>query len=824
MKKLLRLILSLIMVFLFCGALNTTGVVFAVEVQQETEENTESSINENELKMTLINLNKNGDSTLIQYNGINILIDAGGVLGSSDYIYNKIKDLDTLHYVIFTHADSDHIINFSVNSKSALNRWLSVQNHKIETFIDFDITKDNTIKSSMYPQLSDLFKAQTYIDYQLYREANIVSKKIENYYTASQCVYKERGLANPPIGAEGAKSFFSFNDGNDNNGIRILYNYFYDHSIYNRKTAQGCERNLLAVCTLITVDDKKLLFTGDLEEFDSSNEQDSDDPSEKEYDVDNTKAYQRVYGESYLVAFNYEYLKDGVTYYKAAHHGSRTSNSSNLMDVIRPNYVGISCVAPRATSARKKQLYPDEVALNNICKWTDKIFLTSEYQDDNTSDSTIGKLHGDIYYSYNTDSKEEKFYSETEKNEYSIFTNKWFIQNRFISFNIFTLGQTDGIFFKDVDMVDVNAFRSKILSETEIRTDKSVAHKEDLQMFFEGVEKDVNDQKELKVTNQINNCTYIKIGLIDILIDSGGNTGTASADHRPDNVSKIDKLCNDGVLEYLIVTSFNRESYYDLISDDGLLENTKSIKEIKNYIHYNGSKLNLDSSCKKEIQKLESYKLIKNANSISSDSVEKITILEEIGASNISLSLFNLALEDIYSYNFDDPRKYSVMFNLTAHIGNQSFKYLNLGYISNDDVYAELLDTYGNDILGSDILEMPSHGYYNNNGAQARNLIKNFKQSIFLYNGLLDLKHDRFKNSIYVMASGTRYLYSTSMASSKASEKNRDLATNIINRIGFKQSDGDKRIVTYSTKYFDYLTSNLNNSQPAKQQLDSACK
>ena len=819
MKKLLRLILSLIMAFLFCGALNTTGVVFAVEVQQETEENTESSINENELKMTLIDLNINGDSTLIQYNGINILIDAGGVLASSDYIYNKIKDLDTLHYVIFTHADKDHIVNFSTNAKSALNRWLSVKNNKIETLIDFDITNDKSISRSLYPQQKDLFVSQSYNEYKEFRDNNIRSNKIENYYTASQCVYKERGLANPPIGAEGAKSFFSFNDGNDNNGIRILYNYFYDHSIYNRKTAQGCERNLLAVCTLITVDDKKLLFTGDLEEFDSSNEQDSDDPSEKEYDVDNTKAYQRVYGESYLVAFNYEYLKDGVTYYKAAHHGSRTSNSSNLMDVIRPNYVGISCVAPRATSARKKQLYPDEVALNNICKWTDKIFLTSEYQDDNTSDSTIGKLHGDIYYSYNTDSKEEKFYSETEKNEYSIFTDKWFVQNRFISFNIFTLGQTDGIFFKNVDMSDVNALRTKILSESEVRDATSQSHVIDLQMFFEGVEKGVNDKKEIKVTNEINNCTYIKIGLIDILIDSGGGTGTTAADHRPDNVSKIDKLCNDGVLECLIVTSFNRESYYDLISDNGLLKNTKSIKKILNYIHYNNGKLNLDNSCKKDIEKLEQNSLIKNANSICSDSIKKITILKAKEVSDISLNFYDLDLEKIYDFNFTDPRKYSVMFNLTANVGKQKFKYLNLGYISKGEVYEQLLDIYANEFSDVDILEMPSHGRYNKT-EKSESLLKQMKTAIYLYNGLLDLNSAIFEQSMYVRANGVKNIYATTLASSSASKKNEDLATNIINRIGFKTSDSDKRIITYSTKYYYYFASNLSLSQPAKQQLD----
>ena len=95
MKKILRFILSLLVAFLFCGAINTTGVVFAEEVQQETGEDSAATINKNELKMTLIDLNINGDSTLIQQNGINVLIDAGGVLGSSDYIYNKIKDLET---------------------------------------------------------------------------------------------------------------------------------------------------------------------------------------------------------------------------------------------------------------------------------------------------------------------------------------------------------------------------------------------------------------------------------------------------------------------------------------------------------------------------------------------------------------------------------------------------------------------------------------------------------------------------------------------------------------------------------------------------------
>ena len=78
MKKIFKFLMLLFVVFIIFGSVDTK-VSFAETKEEEVQVS-------NELKMTLINLDANGDSTLIQYKDINILIDAGGLKRSGEKI------------------------------------------------------------------------------------------------------------------------------------------------------------------------------------------------------------------------------------------------------------------------------------------------------------------------------------------------------------------------------------------------------------------------------------------------------------------------------------------------------------------------------------------------------------------------------------------------------------------------------------------------------------------------------------------------------------------------------------------------------------------
>ena len=102
------------------------------------------------LKVEMIDLGCNGDSTLISFGKTQILVDAGGNEKSGPAIINTLsnelitKGDKKLDYVIFTHADEDHIVN-----TRPLYNFLQQHDISIGCWIDFDMTKDNSIVKFM---------------------------------------------------------------------------------------------------------------------------------------------------------------------------------------------------------------------------------------------------------------------------------------------------------------------------------------------------------------------------------------------------------------------------------------------------------------------------------------------------------------------------------------------------------------------------------------------------------------------------------------------------------------------------------------------------
>lgn len=122
--------------------------------------------------------------------------------------------------------------------------------------------------------------------------------------------------------------------------LKILDSYFYH-------TPDASNENNNSVCCLVTNGTKNYLFTGDLEED----------------------------GEAHLVALN---DLPEVDLYKAGHHGSKTSSSVGLLNIIKPKIVCVCCCAGSSeyTSDNNNQ-FPTQTFINNVSVWTDKIYVTT---------------------------------------------------------------------------------------------------------------------------------------------------------------------------------------------------------------------------------------------------------------------------------------------------------------------------------------------------------------------------------------------------------------------------------------------------------------
>ena len=165
-----------------------------------------------------------------------------------------------------------------------------------------------------------------YNDYVTKRDDNLKSQKIEQHLTADQCINDDVGN----------RITFNITTGFD---MQIL-----DQRFYYENTS---DENNYSVCTLFKHGNNNYLFTGDLE---------------KE-------------GEASLVAKN---KLPHCELFKGGHHGSPTSNTDTLLSVITPEVVCICCCAgnDEYTSNPLNQ-FPSQEAINNIAKYTDKIYVTT---------------------------------------------------------------------------------------------------------------------------------------------------------------------------------------------------------------------------------------------------------------------------------------------------------------------------------------------------------------------------------------------------------------------------------------------------------------
>ena len=212
-----------------------------------------------------------------------------------------------------------------------------------------------------------------YQNYVSLRDEKIASGDIAHHYTANECIQQTNG----------AKKSYILSDGIT---MEIL-----DQKFYRENTD---DENDYSVCTLFTQGNNHYLFTGDLEKK----------------------------GEASLVELN---NLPEVELFKGGHHGSYTANTDTLLSVIKPKTVCICCCAGSDEYTKTPEnMFPAQVAVNRIAKYTDKVYVTTVVSDD---DKGYKSLNGNI----NFHCEKGKEYTVTGSNNSVILKDTdWFKNNR----------------------------------------------------------------------------------------------------------------------------------------------------------------------------------------------------------------------------------------------------------------------------------------------------------------------------------------------------------------------------------------------------------
>lgn len=362
MKKTLSIIMAIV----------TLWCCLPISLSSQAATTSEQSLKE--LKIYFFPLNTEGetnpevgDSFIITCGDTEILVDAGANKKSESIIVKKMEEVISKDkkwdYIIVTHPDFDHIACFPRHDKDGgiFNKFkhddTTDDRWTLGTLIDFDIMSDGTVNFEGKEDIYAKNGTETYGSYQTQRD-QLVKVNNAKYYSASQCCWKQRGLDVAP--KSGAKNEFKLDGGAV---LTILYNYYYDHPAGGTVSNK---RNILSVCFMLEHGENKFLFTGDLEEYGEPIEGKENKPTQ-------------IYGETKLLEneYNKSKLKGGVTFYKAAHHGSSTSSSEEFIDFIKPKCVVVPAVAGTAQyTENEDRAFPSRSVMESLRKYTDKIFIT----------------------------------------------------------------------------------------------------------------------------------------------------------------------------------------------------------------------------------------------------------------------------------------------------------------------------------------------------------------------------------------------------------------------------------------------------------------
>lgn len=212
--------------------------------------------------------------------------------------------------------------------------------------------------------------AQIRKDYEKYRDAEVAAGA--THYTVLECWNNENG----------AKRSYELGEG-------ITMNFLYQ-KYYEETTG---DENDYSVCMLLSQGENHYLFTGDLEK----------------------------HGEASLVENN---ALPKCKLFKAGHHGSPTSSTTELLAVIQPEIVCVCCCCGSDEyTSNVANMFPSQAFVDRIAPYTDKVYVTTVIADEGKS---YASMNGNIVVY----TEEGKVKVRCSNNDTLFKDTDWFKANR----------------------------------------------------------------------------------------------------------------------------------------------------------------------------------------------------------------------------------------------------------------------------------------------------------------------------------------------------------------------------------------------------------
>ena len=328
-------------------------------------------IKSNDLSIHFLELGNKytGDCTYIKVGeNIDILIDCGSKSNSVETVSNYLNQYVTdgvLEYVIITHAHQDHYAGFATTTK--VDSIFDL--YECETIITFSTTNQKTPTLYLDSNNSTASEKISTLGIKSYGQTTSSTSTLYANFTRELQDELNTTLTKGSKAGQNPQHLLASDIVEANNGkieldqtndinLHILENYYY--------TNEGHENNY-SVCTMLNQGDKYFIFTGDLEE----------DGEELLVDA----SVNPIFSSSVFTSGDYS-----VELYKAGHHGSKTSSSMDLLNVIRPKIVCVCCCAGSSEySDNQANQFPTKQFINNISQFTTQVYVTTlciDYKND----------------------------------------------------------------------------------------------------------------------------------------------------------------------------------------------------------------------------------------------------------------------------------------------------------------------------------------------------------------------------------------------------------------------------------------------------------
>lgn len=277
-----------------------------------------------------------GDCILIKSGDTEVLVDAGSSVSSAETIVSYVNNYCTDGILEYVIVTHAHDDHIAGFIGKASVPGI-FESYECKTIIDFEKTNRSLQTASGNPS--------SYQKYLNKRDAEVAAGA--THYTALDC-YNNAG---------GAKRSYELAP---DITLNFLYQKFYEESTSNE--------NDYSVCFLLSQGNNHYLFTGDLE----------------------------AAGEKSLVEKN---DLPRCKLFKAGHHGSPTSSTEELLSVIQPEIVCVTCCCGWKEYNQKEQanVFPSQAFCDRVRKYTDKVYVTTMYSE--TAEGNHVPLNGNIVIS-----------------------------------------------------------------------------------------------------------------------------------------------------------------------------------------------------------------------------------------------------------------------------------------------------------------------------------------------------------------------------------------------------------------------------------------